>query len=423
MACFRPQTSRALDLRASVRPQPMPRLSKRRLSSARLPMRAAAIRVGAMRLIVAALALAPLLMPIEAAAQSRGGGAAGGPGGAGTGAQGAGNPGAAGAPAQGAAPIGGSGPAGGAGQTAGQPLVLDKARAATPGGAPFVPGGAIPYAPNPPPAPPAAPVPPIEATRSTRPVLKLTALVTEDSGPIRSGIVWRVYKDEQDGDDTRLKLIATVAGGDAEVRLDPGSYLVHAAYGRAGATTRVTIDKLSRQETLILNAGGLRLTAAVAGDVPVNPARVTFDIYAKDVDQRGERQALVVGAKPGKVIRLNADTYHVVSHYGDLNAVSRAEIHVNPGKLTEATMYHKAAAVTFKLVNEAGGEALANTNWLVLTPAGDQITESVGAFPTVVLAEGEYSVVAKHQNDVFTRSFTVESGVDRDIEVLAEKKN
>ncbi|WP_407050610.1 hypothetical protein [Methyloraptor flagellatus] len=356
---------------------------------------------------VAATAVAMLLVGLctgDALAQ-QGHGPGGGPSG-GAGAGPAGGPGAAG-PAV---------PSGGSGGLAGAPLALDSTAK------PAVPDAAIPYAPNPAPAAPAAPPAPIEASKPTKPLLKLTALVTEDSGPIRSGLVWRIYKDERDGDDTRLKLLATMAGGDAEIRLDPGSYLVHAAYGRAGATTRVTIDRMSRQETLILNAGGLKLTASVAGDLPVNPSRVTFDIYSKDVDARGERQALVVGAKPGKVIRLNADTYHVVSHYGDLNAVSRAEIHVNPGKLTEATMYHKAAAVTFKLVAEGGGEALANTNWLVLTPSGDQITESVGAFPTVVLAEGEYSVVAKHNNDVYTRTFTVESGVDRDIEVLADKK-
>jgi hypothetical protein len=37
----------------------------------------------------------------------------------------------------------------------------------------------------------------------------------------------------------------------------------------------------------------------------------------------------------------------------------------------------------------------------------------------VALAEGEYSIIAKQGEQVFTRNFTVESGYDREIEVTA----
>ncbi len=307
-------------------------------------------------------------------------------------------------------------------QAPGQPLTLSPP--------PIEP---IPYAPNPPPGPPLAlpapsggpgstgPAAVGDAARTLRANLKLAALVTEESQPIRSGLVWRIFKEnEKTNADDRLQAVATASGGDAEFRLEPGSYLVHAAYGRAGATTRVTVeaDKL-RKETVILNAGGLRLSALGVGDQQLPADKISFDVYSRDVDQRGERQALVTGAKPGGIIRLNADTYRVVGHYGDLNAVVRAEIHVNPGKLTEATVYHKAAQVTLKLVNEPGGEALANTSWMVLTPSGDMVTESVGAFPTIVLAEGDYALVAKNQDRIFTRNFTVQPGFDREIEVVA----
>ncbi|MBT9290431.1 hypothetical protein [Prosthecodimorpha staleyi] len=294
------------------------------------------------------------------------------------------------------------------------------AGAAPPAGGAPAPVAPIPYAPNPAPAIP-NPLAQPDLPRGKQ-VLRLRALVTDNGQPIRSGLVWRVFQDTKETDETKLKLVATAAGGEAMFRLDPGSYLVHAAYGRAGATTRVTVEKAERTETLVLNAGGMRLGAAVVGDLPVDQDRVTFDIYSKDADQRGDRQALVIGAKPGRVIRLNADTYHVVSHYGDLNAVVRAEIHVNPGKLTEATVYHKAAKTTLKLVAETGGEALAGVDWLVLSqPNGDQLTETVGAFPSFVLAEGEYAVVAKHQGQVYTRNFTVEAGYDREVELLADK--
>ena len=43
--------------------------------------------------------------------------------------------------------------------------------------------------------------------------------------------------------------------------------------------------------------------------------------------------------------------------------------------------------------------------------------ESVGAFPTLILAAGNYTAVAKHQDQIYSRDFTVEAGLQRDIEV------
>ena len=73
-----------------------------------------------------------------------------------------------------------------------------------------------------------------------------------------------------------------------------------------------------------------------------------------------------------------------------------------------------------KLVSDRGGEALANTQWSVLTPGGDIIKESIGAFPRVVLSEGEYRAIAKNEGKVFEQNFKVVNGVDREIEVIAK---
>ena len=80
---------------------------------------------------------------------------------------------------------------------------------------------------------------------------------------------------------------------------------------------------------------------------------------------------------------------------------------------------HRGAVIRLKLVNERGGEALANTQWSVLTPGGDVVKEAVGAFPKVILAEGEYSVVARNEDKTYNGKFKVEPGFDREIEVMA----
>jgi hypothetical protein len=152
--------------------------------------------------------------------------------------------------------------------------------------------------------------------------------------------------------------------------------------------------------------------------VRIRPDQLSFSIYSSEVRDDGERGLVMADVSPNTVVRLNAGTYHVVSEYGDVNAVIRADIQIEAGKLTEATIQHRAAQITFKLVSDAGGEAIADTAWSILTAAGDSVGESVSAFPTMVLAEGEYSAVARNKDKIYQRDFKVEAGKNTDVEVL-----
>src|SRR4029077_12918924 len=100
------------------------------------------------------------------------------------------------------------------------------------------------------------------------------------------------------------------------------------------------------------------------------------------------------------------------------NSVVRSDIRIQTGKLTDVSVTHRAAIITLKLVNQAGGEARANTQWSVLTPGGDVVKESTGAFPRVILAEGDYRAIARNDDQTFERSFKVITGVDGEVEVL-----
>jgi hypothetical protein len=182
----------------------------------------------------------------------------------------------------------------------------------------------------------------------------------------------------------------------------------------------ITVGGGVSSDNVVLNAGGLRLSALVGKDQPLNGNDVSFDIYAPDDEGAVERALVVSNAPAGRIIGLNAGTYHVVCHYGEANAIVRADIKVQPGKLTEAAVYQKAARLTLKLVSEQGGEAIANTAWSVVTPAGESVADFVGAFPSVVLAAGEYTAIAKHEGKMYERTFTVEPGLNHDIEVIAK---
>jgi hypothetical protein len=250
----------------------------------------------------------------------------------------------------------------------------------------------------------------------------LAAQLIGEGKEIGRGLVWRVFKPEA-GSDGKLPLVASAQGGTSVFDLEPGSYLVHAAFGRAGATKRITVGRNPQRETIVLDAGGLELDAVLEGDRRIPADDLKFSIYEAAPDEKGERALIIPDVKPRTVVRLNSGVYHVVSTYGSVNAVIRSDIRVEAGKLTEATVEHRAAELTMKLVREKGGEAIADTSWSILTGSGDPIRETVGAFASMVLAEGEYTVIAKNRDRIYQRELTVIAGENQDVEVLATEED
>ena len=248
--------------------------------------------------------------------------------------------------------------------------------------------------------------------------INLAAQLSTDAPDVTRGLIWRIFGPEP-GPDGKLPLIATAEGGSSAFELAPGSYLVHAAFGRAGATKRITLATgEQRQESVVLDAGGLKLDAVLSGGVRIPPEKLRFSIYEAEAEAGEERRLVVPNVNPRTVVRLNAGTYHVVSKYGNVNAIIRSDIRVEAGKLTEAVVEHRAAQLTMKLVREAGGEAIADTQWSILTESGDIVRESVGAFASMVLAEGTYTINARNRDRNYQRDFTVVAGRNQDVEVL-----
>jgi hypothetical protein len=258
-----------------------------------------------------------------------------------------------------------------------------------------------------------------EAHKRAAKKVHLEARLTAKSAVMTYGLSWRIFQPIA-GTDGKLPLLASSEGGATEFDLVPGEYFVHVAFGRAGATKKLVVPATGDPalQTLVLDAGGMVLNAVSGADMRIPPEELTFNIYSTEVQQDGERGLIMADVKPGEVVRLNAGTYHVVSNYGTVNATIRADIQIEAGKLVEATIQHKAAKITLKLVSQEGGEAIADTAWSILSGSGDSVSESVGAFPVVILAEGKYAVVARHKDKIYQREFSVTPGRNQDVEVL-----
>lgn len=255
------------------------------------------------------------------------------------------------------------------------------------------------------------------AAATGQPVLALSARFGRDLPAVSGGLVWRVYADKPDQSGV-FKLVKEDRGATPNIPLPAGSYVVHVSLGLANAVRAVTVKQDVTREAFDLSAGGLRIEGRV-GTTRIPAGQVTFTLFKGSQFDAGERAPIAQNIPAGDVALVPDGNYYIISNYGDGNSVVRSDIRVQTGKLTDVTVTHRAALIVLKLVSDRGGEALANTSWSVLTPGGDIVKESIGAFPRVVLAEGQYRAIAKYEGRVFERNFDVVNGVDSEIEVIA----
>ena len=258
----------------------------------------------------------------------------------------------------------------------------------------------------------------IPAVPAGQVALALSARFGKDAVPISGGLTWRVYGAKADTNGN-FKLVKEDKSPTPTLVLPAGAYIVHVGFGLATAVKPVDLRGATVHEDFELPAGGLRIEGKV-GDVRIPGSQISFDVYKGSQFETVNRGPIAEHIMTSDVLVVPEGTYYVVSNYGDANATVRSDIRVQAGKLTDITVNHRAAAITLKLVTESGGEALANTSWSVLTPGGDLIKEALGAFPRVILAEGEYRAIARNEGKIYEREFKVVAGVDGDVEVLAK---
>ena len=273
---------------------------------------------------------------------------------------------------------------------------------------------------------------PAPAAEAPTGAIALSATLGASPQVIRSGLRWRVSQERAEPDGSH-PIVAESTDAAPNLPLPDGDYIVHVSFGLASAMKRITIAGKPTSERLPLNAGALKITS-VLGDSTIAPERLSIVVTVPETRSTPAR-TVVQNAQSGEIIRLPEGSYRVISTYlekesagstpapgaaaNSTNSVVNAELRVQTGKLTESTLRHRAALLTLKLVNAPGGEALANTSFSVLTPGGDIIREMIGAFPSLVLAEGEYVIIARRNGKTWQATFKVQSTIDRDVEVLA----
>ena len=251
-------------------------------------------------------------------------------------------------------------------------------------------------------------------------LLKVNASIDGTTTPVQTGLIWRIYSDEETSNG-KLTLLSTSSNGNATFDLPSGYYNVHASFGYAEQIKRVRLTPPFTEVSFNIAAGGLRMNAAFSKDYIIPAKDLSFEIARKEGD---ELRTLVSDLAADELVRLATGDYHVTSKYGNINSEVTATVQIKSGEMTELTLYQRGAEITLKLVSETGGEALADTSWTILTPGGDPVINTVkSAFPSFVLGAGDYIAFAINEGKNYSTSFTVESGVHRDIEVILSEEN
>jgi hypothetical protein len=247
--------------------------------------------------------------------------------------------------------------------------------------------------------------------------LNLEALLTEAGPILGEGVIWRVYQ-PAGNKAAPAKLLATSKEASPTLALPSGDYMVAASYGLSYITRRVKFSGTEANEQFILNAGGLKLDAKLADGTAPSPDSVSCEIYSDERDQSGNRARIASGLRPGATLRLNSGIYYLVAIYGDANAILQTDFSVEAGRITEATLNLAGSKVSFRLVQQKGGEALAGTSWTIQTSNGELVKQSLGALPSHILAAGNYTVTAERAGKKFSQDFTVQPSHPMLVEVL-----
>src|SRR5262249_48155888 len=149
---------------------------------------------------------------------------------------------------------------------------------------------------------------------------------------ITNGLVWRVFPARPDGTGA-FRPIKEDKTASPVMTLPPGDYVVHVSFGLASAAKALRLQDSTR-EGVELTAGGRKLEGRV-GDVRIPTGEISFDIFKGSQFEPGFKTPLAQGVLTGDVVVVPEGNYHIVSNYGDTNAVVRSDIRVQAGKLTD----------------------------------------------------------------------------------------
>lgn len=258
--------------------------------------------------------------------------------------------------------------------------------------------------------------------------LTIFARLTKNGKIIESNILWRVFavnKHSNADNKINLKKFKEIQHSNEArpvFKLVPGDYYVQGSFGRISAIKNIHIEAGKNLNSFInLNAGALEMKALVINGTIDTNKKLNFAIY-NDESENDTYSLLDKIKEADLVVPLENGFYHLVSRYGDVNSIKRANIKVIAGKISIVTFKHEAAKCTLRLLRSKKGNALADTKWTIKDASGDVVFKTNGTYATAILASGSYVALAQNAKHLYQKDFIIESGKDLNVNVLTSDK-
>ncbi len=182
--------------------------------------------------------------------------------------------------------------------------------------------------------------------------------------------------------------------------LPAGSYIVHVAFGLASTAKPVQVSREVTRETFEIAGGGLRVEGRV-GNVKIPIGQISFDIYQGSQFEQSDRRPIRL-ERADRLGRAGARGH--LLHPVQIRRRQRGGALRHPRRCRQAYRYHGDAprrADHVQACQQARRRSARQHRLGGASARRDTIAETKGV-PRVILAEGEYKIIARNDNKVFT---------------------
>jgi len=249
--------------------------------------------------------------------------------------------------------------------------------------------------------------------------LKLFARPAIGAEILQDKVHYAIYKGAVSLEGNRQK-IAQLTQSLPALWLSAGNYFVTATYGLVSASIEVKITANRRTEkTIIVNAGALRLSSKVEGFSENLTSQILYVIYEAKADTEGNYREVFSTAQAEGIVRVPPGEYLIEGHWGKTNARVPMSVVVRAGEPTNATAVHRAGRARFKLKSVSGGTPTGRPFWTFYDISGAEIGRNVKPSPERIFAAGRYIVVVRYQDQRFRAEFSIKSGDEKRIDIVA----
>jgi hypothetical protein len=232
--------------------------------------------------------------------------------------------------------------------------------------------------------------------------LSLSARLTTTSTNIAKDVTWAVR-------DANGEMQFEETASEAIRRLAPGDYIVEATYGSVAVRQVVTlVQGNSVSINFVLNAGGLRVLPTLKGIATSDLVSQTRVYSASGLSQG---QLIAHSERPGELLKLPVGQYRVETRFGEGNAVSVADVQINPGKLSALEISLHAGIARLSFV----GAPDAAVDWTIKPEQGPAVVTFKGIEKNIALKPGTYTAEARVNGEVLSASFKIVEGEQRNI--------